>query len=86
MGCPTWVPTFRPGFWKSGQGPRSKSKYNTLVPDPTGYVFPVEVFEQGDSVLPADSRKFLERSYRQAVATFLSVLGQQLAQPATAVQ
>src|ERR1700675_661112 len=83
MGYPTWAPTFHaliPG--NSGQKRSSTNlQYNTLVPDATRNVFPVEVFEQRNSILSRDSRKFFEYSYRQTGAPRLAVLGQHVAQP-----
>src|ERR1700731_1075613 len=41
---------------------------NTLFPYPACHMFAVEVFEQGDGVLPRDPRQFLERKHGNPVA------------------
>src|SRR5712664_3684686 len=53
---------------------------NTLVPGSARRMFTVEVFKQGDGVLPRDSRQFLEGRNGDSVALGLLVTGKLLLQ------
>jgi len=71
--------TSRPGR-RAPQTLHLRLQYNTLVPSPPRHVLAVQMLEQRNRILPADSRKLFERRDRQAIAFFLAVLRQQFAQ------
>ena len=55
-------------------------EYNTLIPGPARHPLPVEVFEQGDGVLPRDSGQFFEGRHVNSVALGFFVSGELLFQ------
>src|SRR5579862_1307143 len=55
-------------------------QYNTLIPGPPRHVLAVQVLQQRNGVLAADSRKLFECSNRQPVSFFFAVFRQEPAQ------